>query len=203
MAEYRTIQTRVWEDDWFVSLSAQGKVLWFYLLTNHRASVAGIYQISERIMSFETGIPADQIGELLRGFEAAGKIMYADGVLWVKRLRDYQQSNSPKVLQRIRTDVAEIRAGAVKTAYSTQYGYPIDTVSDADEPVSIPYPHARDEQERERARNRNGNGYGNERESARGNLRRQARAIIGLRSYTQWFPETPDVDGSLRRGPGA
>jgi hypothetical protein len=128
MAEYRNVQSKIWEDEWFVSLDAEGKVLFFYLITNHRASVAGIYTLPIRSIEFETGLKQERVASLLAEFEAAGKLMYADSVIWVTNLRRYQETKSPTLQNCISRDIAKIPPGSVKEAYSIRYGYPTDTV---------------------------------------------------------------------------
>ena len=55
MADYRTIHSKIWDDDWFADLDSDGKTLWFYLITNRRASVAGIYVLPFRVIVAESG----------------------------------------------------------------------------------------------------------------------------------------------------
>src|SRR5690606_12924852 len=52
----RIIWTKIWEDDWFQSLSDNAQKLFLYLLTNSRINMCGFYQISERVLLFDTRI---------------------------------------------------------------------------------------------------------------------------------------------------
>jgi len=52
----RIIWTKIWEDDWFQSLSDNAQKLFLYLLTNSRINMCGCYQISERVLLFDTRI---------------------------------------------------------------------------------------------------------------------------------------------------
>lgn len=52
----RIIWTKIWEDDWFQSLSDNAQKLFLYLLTNSRINMCGCYQISERVLVFDTRI---------------------------------------------------------------------------------------------------------------------------------------------------
>ena len=52
----RIIWTKIWEDDWFQSLSDNAQKLFLYLLTNSRINMSGFYQISERVLLFDTRI---------------------------------------------------------------------------------------------------------------------------------------------------
>ena len=74
MAEYRTVNCKMWEDDWFHELDSDSRVLWTWLITNHRTSVAGFYPAPIRIVAYETGLEVGRCTELLQAFEEDGKI---------------------------------------------------------------------------------------------------------------------------------
>lgn len=131
-AEYRSVQTRMWrEDDWFQSLDTDARLLFIYLFTNPSASIAGIYRLPLRTIEFESGIPQVRVKELMAQFAAANKVHYADGVVWVVKMRENQLPGnlSPKVQVRLDKDVASIPYCPIKQLYLKHYGYPIDTVS--------------------------------------------------------------------------
>jgi len=150
MATFRSIYTRVWrEDDWFQSLPPEGKLFWFYLITNPSASVAGIYRLPARTMANEVGLPLERVTELLADFTRAGKIAYGDGTVWICRMREYQTGTveggriSATILTRIERDLADVRDCPVKRAYLRHYGYPVPEddqgESDPSDTVAIPY----------------------------------------------------------------
>jgi hypothetical protein len=131
-AEYRSVQTRMWrEDEWFQSLDTDARLLFIYLFTNPSASIAGIYRLPLRTIEFESGLDKARITELLAQFSAANKAHYADGVLWVVKMRENQLPGtiSPKVKVRLDKDIASIPDCSLKIRYLKHYGYPIDTVS--------------------------------------------------------------------------
>jgi hypothetical protein len=131
-AEYRSVQTRMWrEDEWFQSLDTDARLLFIYLFTNPSASIAGIYRLPLRTIEFESGLDKARITELLAQFSAANKAHYADGVVWVVRMRENQIPGaiSPKVQVRLDKDIAAIPHCPLKIRYLKHYGYPIDTVS--------------------------------------------------------------------------
>ena len=131
-AEYRSVQTRMWrEDEWFQSLDTDARLLFIYLFTNPSASIAGIYRLPLRTIEFESGLDKARITELLAQFSTANKAHYADGVVWVVRMRENQIPGaiSPKVQVRLDKDIAAIPHCPLKIRYLKHYGYPIDTVS--------------------------------------------------------------------------
>ena len=152
MANYRTIQTRMWrEDDWFQDLSVSARLLWLYLITNPSANAAGIYRLPLRTMAFESGIPLEEIKNLLSDFASAKKAYYQQGIVWVVKMRHYQFPNpNAKILKRIELDLKEIPEIPLKTHYIAYYNSsatpdapsiptpsPIDT-------LSIPHPYHMD-----------------------------------------------------------
>lgn len=131
-AEFRSVQTRMWrEDEWFQTLPTDARLLFIYLFTNPSASVSGIYRLPLRTIEFESGIPAERVKELMDQFNAANKVHYGDGVVWVVKMRENQIPGaiSPQVQKRLNKDIASIPSCPVKTAYLRHYGYPIDTLS--------------------------------------------------------------------------
>ena len=127
MAEFRSIHCKTWRDDWFSELPTDAKLLWLYLITNQSTSVSGIYQLPVKFMAFETGLDKIRVTQILDMFKSDGKIDYDDSVIWVKKMREYQSTASPKVAQRIKLDFDTIPDCRVKGIYAKKYG--IDMVS--------------------------------------------------------------------------
>lgn len=125
--KYRLIKRAFWSDEWIATLNAGQKLLYIYLLTNERTTLCGIYRVSIRYMSFETGIPEEHVAAYLEVFAKAHKVYFVDG--WVKIL-NYQkhQSGSPLVKKGIERELSEIPENI------KEYIYAIDTVSGNSEP---------------------------------------------------------------------
>ena len=131
MADYRVVKVSMWsQDEWFMDLPADGKLLWIYLFTNAHTSAAGIYKLPLRTMAFETGLPTERCSTLLEQFEQDSKIAYRDSIVWVFKMRDHQANSSPKVKQGIARDVGNLPDTVLTKKYKLKYG--MDT-------VSIPY----------------------------------------------------------------
>lgn len=147
MADYRQIHTRIWKDSWFLGLAPVEKLLFIYLFSNERASVAGIYELPLPVIGFETGLDEIVVKAGLQTFATAGKVFYEDGVVWVVNLRKYNDSGSRKVKVKIDKDFTAVPDGVVKTLYAQHYqlGYPIQQKNKA----QIPYPATESEQEQE------------------------------------------------------
>lgn len=64
----RAIDTAVWDDPWFAHQDPEAKLLFLYLLTNRRPTVSGVFEISLRMISFETGLARTVIADRLDKF---------------------------------------------------------------------------------------------------------------------------------------
>ncbi len=146
MAEYRQIHTSIWKDSWFLDLEPDEKLLFVYLFSNESTSVAGIYKIATKVIAFETGLGPAVVKSILERFAKAGKVLVEGEVIWVKNLRKYNATRSPKVSQRIARDLEDIPDCAVKRAYLAFHDGIAGQGSDT---VPIPYPELASEQEQE------------------------------------------------------
>jgi hypothetical protein len=72
----RSVNTRLWADDWFETLDCDEKLLWLYLLTNQYTNMLGIYEVSISRMCFETGLSKESILKAFERFERDGKAFY-------------------------------------------------------------------------------------------------------------------------------
>jgi hypothetical protein len=76
MSKLRSVNTAIWSDVWFENLSTSEKLLFIYLITNEKTNMLGVYEVSIKKISFETGINVETVQKALKGFESAGKIKY-------------------------------------------------------------------------------------------------------------------------------
>jgi len=128
MAGYRQIHTQIWKDEWYIELSPKEKLVFVYLFSNELASISGIYKIPVRVISNETGVSHEDVIVILEDFERADKIMYADGVLWVKNMSKFHANASPRTQKKVEADIEKIPDCAVKQSYLL-YRNGINTVS--------------------------------------------------------------------------
>ena len=134
MADFRTVKCAMWrEDEWFQSLTPDERLLFIYLFTNPSASVAGIYKLPLRTISFESGLALDRCKAIIARFTKDNKAYYEDGVVWVRRMREHQLPGiiNSKLQTRLAKDVELIPDCALKTRYLQAY--------QAQTTVSIPY----------------------------------------------------------------
>lgn len=126
MANYRQIHVQIWKDQWFLDLPADFKLLFIYLFSNERTSVAGIYDLALRVIEFETGLDVETIQAGFREFARAGKVYYEDGLVWVVNLRKYNATNSIKVRTRIKQDLLALPDCSLLRRYLEHEGCPME-----------------------------------------------------------------------------
>lgn len=80
MSKMRYVNSNFWVDPWVVdTLNPLDRYLFIYLFTNPHVTLAGVYELSLRVMAFETGLEPNQLGTMLRDLQP--KVYYQDG--WV------------------------------------------------------------------------------------------------------------------------
>lgn len=126
MANYRQIHVQIWKDQWFLDLPPDFKLLFIYLFSNERTSVAGIYDLALRVIEFETGLEMETIQAGLVEFARAGKAYYESGIVWVVNLRKYNATNSVKVRTRIQQDLLALPDCNLLRRYLEHEGCPME-----------------------------------------------------------------------------
>ena len=103
MSKLRSINTVVWSDPWFEVLEPTAKLLFIYLVTNEKTNMLGVYEISIRKVSFETGISSKDINRHLVEFEKSNKIKYEDNRVLLLNFLKHQNYNLNMMKSAIRT----------------------------------------------------------------------------------------------------
>jgi hypothetical protein len=120
MANYRQIHVSIWKDEWFLDLDPDEKLLFIYLFSNENTSLSGIYKLAFKVICFETCLDREFVKNALDKFEQAGKVYYRNGVVWVKKMRDYNRGGET-VWKRILADVDSIPDCEIKRMYLDYY----------------------------------------------------------------------------------
>ncbi|MCB2340334.1 DnaD domain-containing protein [Clostridium estertheticum] len=76
MAKYRQIYTEFWSDSFVLELVPEEKFFYLYLLTNTKSTQSGIFEISPKFISIETGYDKVIVAEMLKKFCDYKKILY-------------------------------------------------------------------------------------------------------------------------------
>lgn len=78
----RILHTKLWEDEWFCDLSEDGQKLFLYLITNRRINMCGMYECSDRVITFDAKLPPLRLEKAKA--ELAGKVYFFNGWVHVK-----------------------------------------------------------------------------------------------------------------------
>ena len=136
---YRQIHIKIWTDEWFLDLQPHEKLLFIYLFSNGRTNMIGLYDLPPKVIAFETGLEPEVIEATLSGFERAGKIARGNGLIWVKKMLDYNGTRlpSPTIQTHIRSIFALLRDCPVKASAVEHYNRMVGPAYRI-EPVSMP-----------------------------------------------------------------
>lgn len=97
MAKQRILNTKFWSDPFVQELSASEKLLYVYLLTNEHTTVAGVYEITERTISFDTGLTLAQIKKGMDTLLIHNKVLFFEGWIVIKNFLRHQNLKSIKI----------------------------------------------------------------------------------------------------------
>ena len=96
----RYISTSIWSDDWFDSLTAMEKLIYFNLLTNIHTNPAGVYPFALKYICADTGCSREEVNAAMKKFEKAGKAyFYREYMIipkWLKHQKIKERSDNGK-----------------------------------------------------------------------------------------------------------
>jgi hypothetical protein len=87
----RYISTSIWSDEWFDSLSALDKLIYFHLLTNEFTNAAGVYHFSLKQIRIDLDITRDEVNAAMERFAAAGKAYYYQEYIIIPKWLKHQK----------------------------------------------------------------------------------------------------------------
>ena len=134
MSSIRYLHTSYWQDDFILQLTPEEKFFYVYLLTNSKLTQCGIYEISKKVMVFETGYNIETIDKLLEKFIKYGKIKYDDNnnELFLLKWIRHNRSDSPKVKTCIEEELKHVKNKEFILEFienCIEYKYYIDIIS--------------------------------------------------------------------------
>lgn len=111
MAIFRKIHVHFWSDVFIQSLTPEQKFFFLYLLTNEKTKQCGIYEITTRQISYDTGYNVETVNKLLGFFECAGKILFSreTNEIAVKNWEKYNGSKSPDIQNLVSKEIKFIK----------------------------------------------------------------------------------------------
>lgn len=120
----RIVWTKFWTDDFVAELGGLSKLLFLYYFTNEHIGLTGIYELSDRVTLFETGISPDQLSACKKSLEEKQKVFFYKNWVYVVNAQKLGGYSGPKIDPAVFKEIDRIHKEA--------YTYFTDT-------VSIPY----------------------------------------------------------------
>jgi hypothetical protein len=74
----RSVNTKFWDDSFITELNPSEKLLFLYLLTNSLANILGIYEITIKRISYDTGLTKETIAKGLESFAKGRKAFHTE-----------------------------------------------------------------------------------------------------------------------------
>lgn len=94
MSKLRSLSTAFWSDPFVEGLKPIQKLLFIYLITNEKTNMLGVYELSIKKMSFETGMTEETIEKALKEFETLGKVIYKNNYVILVNFMKHQNYNT-------------------------------------------------------------------------------------------------------------
>jgi hypothetical protein len=129
VATHRYISTTFWDDAWIQELDPSEKFVYMYLMTNPLTSISGVYKITDRRISFDTGYNADTVKNIMTKFSMAGKaIRKGEWIILPTWPKHQNWEKSPTIKQGIIQELKALPDDIFKTLHDVHYRFDIDFV---------------------------------------------------------------------------
>lgn len=152
MAIFRKIHVQFWSDVFIQSLTPEQKFFFLYLLTNERTKQCGIYEITKRQISYDTGYNVETVEKLINFFQDCKKIKFSFNTneIAIKNWDKYNSSRSPDVQNLVNKEVKSIKdKKLIEWIQSDDTVLPQSKKSLREEPEEEPEPEREKESELE------------------------------------------------------
>ena len=116
MAKYRQVHITFWQDPFIEELSPLQKYFYLYLMTNSKTTQCGCYEISMKLIKYETGLKEQQIYEFIKLLEDNHKIAFnkTNNEFLILNWLKHNSFKSPKVLSCIKKEINLIKTEVFK-----------------------------------------------------------------------------------------
>jgi hypothetical protein len=121
MAKTADVQQAIWSDPWFLALPPDGKLLYFWAITNEHANLAGLFTVAEQMIQFETKLSPARFTKALALCE--GKLYYRreSGVMWVVGRANNVRSRTTQIAKSIVRAVETCPEPDLQAAFVAKY----------------------------------------------------------------------------------
>ena len=83
----RIIWTKLWEDEWFDSISQEARWLFIYLLTNNTIGLSGCYELRDKTICYHTHITQEQLPLIKK--ELYPKVKFEGNWIYITNAQGY------------------------------------------------------------------------------------------------------------------
>ena len=146
MATHRYISTTFWDDAWIQGLDPEEKFIYLYLMTNPLTGISGVYKITDRRISFDTGHTEEKIKTTLDKFGTARKAIRMGEYIVLPSWPKHQNwETMPKIKQGILNELNQLTDEQLRFVYGFGYKFPMQDllqkrkIEVTNETLSIPY----------------------------------------------------------------
>jgi len=127
MAKQRYVNTKFWDDNYVIELDPIEKLLFLYFMTNPLTNIAGIYEISLKRISFDTGIDKEMVLKIISRFSKEKKIYYYENHIIICNFPKHQEcEKKPKIKTGIEIILNSLSDSLKKYTLSIPYQYPLN-----------------------------------------------------------------------------
>ena len=140
MGTHRYITTNFWKDSWISTLDPSERYLYIYLLTNPATNISGVYEITDKEISNDTGYTAEVIRVILDKFTQEKKCYrmgkYIVLVNWPKH-QNWEKKETIK--QGISKELELLSDDELIFLYNIEYKFQVKDILDK---RGVPYPYS-------------------------------------------------------------
>lgn len=122
------LDTKIYNDNWFFSLSTEAKLLFLFLISNDSCNLIGCYELPASIVSTYTGIASKKVLQVLG--ELQPKVVYIKGWVIIKNYEKYNPMRNPSIedakkkqLSSIPQEIASILSDSIHGVDTLVTGY--------------------------------------------------------------------------------
>lgn len=83
----RIIWTKIWEDEWFDSLSEDSRLLFLYLLTNNVVGLSGCYELRDKTICYHTHLTQEKLTKSKT--ELSPKVKFEGNWIYIANAQGY------------------------------------------------------------------------------------------------------------------
>lgn len=130
----RIVHTKIWEDEFFSNLTPKQKLLFMYYIINDNIGLTGIYEVTNKQTSFDTGLTIQEIIQIKELFSKNNKIHFVNNWVHVINAQKLNNFTGEKLDKAVNKELASIPE-EIKNYFDT-LSIPHDTVSIGNQGVS-------------------------------------------------------------------